>query len=263
MIVSRISKVVNPRRVGGKRKATKAKSRKSHARRTSTNPAHMLTLGFLNPKRRNSKMAKSAKKRKRTKSVARRRSSTAVRVNRRRRSNHRRRSTKNPRRTIVVMGRRNGRRRSRNPVALGGSAGRVAKNVVATLVGMAVNRAVLPMLPATFTQNNIFATVSALAVAAAQFYLGSMVSKEFGPYFGLGGAVNAGATALNSFIPQVGTYTGISGGFGVSGLRGIGDLIPGSFVVPQNPVSDGNPGFSLVGGANMGSSYPSAYKSAA
>ena len=110
---------------------------------------------------------------------------------------------------------------------------RLTEYVVAGLVGVAVNRAVVAALPSTFTSSNLYATLAAFAVALAQWWGGSMLSKDLGSAFGFGGLMNASSQALNAFIPSVGSVVSLSG------YRGTGDFVPATFTIPPQPAGIG------------------------
>jgi hypothetical protein len=207
MIVAKVTRVAN----GKRRAAPRPKARKS-VRRSSSNPAHMLTLAFPNHKRRS--MVK-AKKRK----------------------NGARRKTSNHKRPHYMMKVRksNHRRRSHNPQFFGSHVTpvKMAEYVAAGLVGVTFNRAIVSALPASITGNNIFATLAAAGIALAQWWVGSMASKDLGSAFGFGGLMNAANTALNTFIPSVGSVVSLSG-------RGTGDFVPATFSIPPQPAGIGN-----------------------
>jgi hypothetical protein len=210
MIVAKVTRVANGKRRAARR--SKPAARRT-VRRSSSNPAHMLTLAFPNHKRR-ATMATKAKKRN---GVRRRKTSVTKRPHysaKSTRSNHRR---------------RNGRRRRSNPSFFGASVTpvKMAEYVAAGLVGNAVNRAIVAALPASVTSNNVFATGAALAIAVAQWWLGAMASKDLGSAFGFGALMNATSTALNTFIPSVGSY--------LSGVGRIGDFVPAQIVLPPQP----------------------------
>jgi hypothetical protein len=209
MVVARVTRVANGKRRAAKRSAPKPKAR--HRVRSSSNPAHMLTLAFPNGKRR--AMAKKAKKR----NGARRKTSVVKRSHymKRAKSNHR-------------------RRRSRNPAFFGTQVTpvKMAEYLAAGLVGATINRAIVAALPASITSNNIFATLASAAIGVAQWWLGAMVSKDLGSAFGFGGLLTAANTALNTFIPSVGGLVSLSG-------RGTGDFVPAVFTIPPQPAGIG------------------------
>lgn len=146
----------------------------------------------------------------------------------------------------------------RNPTFFGQQVNpvKLAEYVAGGLIGVTVNKAVMPMLPASMTSNNLAATAAALAIAAAEWWAASMLDKEFGAAVGFGALMQAGSQALNAFVPVVGSAIGLSG------RRGTGDFVPGWFAVPQNPVLDGA-GNLVTGGAAMTNAYPMPYGRAA
>lgn len=240
MIVSRVQRVANPSR--------KDRTRGRTIRRKSVgNPAHMLTLGFLNPHKERSKMPKKAK-RKNTSKARRTYKSKPRRISKM--SNPRRKNSFTPK-----------HRRRKNPKGgfsfFGGPArpGKVLEASLGVLVGVAVNKTVVALLPASLTGSSVAATVASFGVAVGQWWLASMISPDFGTAVGLGGIANAGSVALNAFIPSVGGYVSLSGM-----PRGMGDFVPGLFAVPENPVTRGanNANITLTG--NLGASaYGTAY----
>jgi hypothetical protein len=206
MIVAKVTRVAN-----GKRRASaprRPSKRATKRRPSSSNPAHMLTLAFPNHKRRS--MVKAKKR----KNGARRKTSIMKRPHR------------------FMKAKRNHRRRSRNPQFFGAHVTpvKMAEYVGAGLVGVAANRAIVAALPASWTGSNIMATVASAAVAFAQWWLGSMLSKDLGSAFGFGGLMNAANTALNAFIPSVGS---------VVSLGRVGDFVPATFTIPPQPAGIG------------------------
>lgn len=160
-------------------------------------------------------------------------------------SNHRPRSS-NPKR------KGHKRRTSKNPFTFFGGSARpktVGKAVIGVLAGVSIGRAVTNMLPASFTATNLTHSLSAAAVALAEWWALSLIDPEFGTAAGLGGLAYAGNVALNAFLPEVGGYTGISGV-----RRGTGDFINAR--LQATPLLPGASGISGVGRVNA---YPSAY----
>lgn len=194
---------------------------------------------------------KARRKRKSNKARRNTRKSTARRMT----SNHRRRTGKrNAQRIVVITPKRNGkRRRSSNPHFFGQqvNAMKMAEYIAGGLIGVAVNKAVLPMLPTSLTSNTFAATATAIALAAAEWFVASLVDKDFGSAVGFGALMAAGTQVLNAFVPSVGSTIGLSG-------RGWGDFVPGRFVVPQNPILDASSGLASGGGVMHGA-YPVAY----
>lgn len=186
------------------------------------NPAWMLTLGPINPKRRNN-VAKHKKKKK---------ASGHHKVSHHGSSNAKHRLTTGQLMRLMDHGKKKKGRhhRSHNPFGASslqlGSAPKIAVAAGGVLVGVAVNRGVVSILPAAVTSNNFYAVAASLAVALGQWWLFSMVSPEFGAAAGLGGIAETGSVALNTWFPAIGAKVTL------------GDFVPGKFAVPQNPVLD-------------------------
>ena len=267
MYVDRVQKIANGRHVIRRKaknvraKVKAVKARKTHRPRVVANPAHMLTLGFLNPKK-GSKMAKTKKRRVKAKNV--RRAVNRSRAhNRKHNRRHNRRTPmmmnrrRNAPRVVVIRHNRKKHNSRRNPFLFGANVPvtKLAEYIAGGLIGMAVNKAILPMLPTTLTSNNFAATATAVVLAVAEWWGASMFDKDFGSAVGFGALMHAGGIALNTWLPTVGTYNGISG-------RGVADFVPGRFAVPQNPVLDANGGM-IAGGGGQQVAYPAAYRVAA
>lgn len=200
MIIAKVTRVAN-----GKKRATRKKSAVS----SRPNAAYLLTLA--NHKRRST--VKKAKKK------------YAARNGKKRNASH------SHHMKIMAKGRRRGR--SRNPQFFGthAPAVKVGEYVIAGLVGVTINRAALAMLPATVTSNNLYATLAAVGIAVAQWWLGSKFAKDLGSAFGFGGLMNATSQALNAFIPSVGSIVSLQGG--------VGDFVPAQFTIPPQPAGIG------------------------
>lgn len=252
----------NRRRVVARRVARRAVANPVRRRklRKAANPAHMVTLGLLNPHkrrrkaaakknpvRRKAKMAKARKSYRRRRSVAtnprrRRRNSVRVIVRRRR---ARRMTASNPRRRRRSY-RANSRRRRhgsvsrRNPQLFGHTVGafEMAKAIAGGLAGVAITKAVPNMLPASLTSGSAFMnTAVSVVVAVGAGMLVKMLVKgdpTLGDAVLFGGLMQAGSVALNSFLPSVGSVIGLQG-LG----NGIGDLVAGKFPIPMNPIMAG------------------------
>jgi len=261
MVVGKITRVAN-----GKRRANRSPARRtSVARRkkSAPNPAHMLTLGYLNPKRRPHTMAKAKRKRhvSRATSHARRTAkgrfakSNPHRPRTRKASNAPyRKARRKGRRNPVSHARRKGNRRPRpNPSFFGSQATpmKMAEYIAGGLIGVTINRAILPMLPTSVTSNTFFSTLASFAIALAEWWAGNMISKDFGSAVGFGALMNAGSTALNTFIPQVGNTVSLSG----YRRRGTGDFVSAPWTIPDTSVNmlSGNPVTGVSG------AYPQAY----
>lgn len=194
-------------------------------------------------------MAVKAKKRKKTVFRA---------TSKARSSNRKRNRAKNHRsRTVIVMPKSNvGRRKGkRNPAFFGSNASpmKLAEYVAGGLIGVTINRVAQTMLPASVTGNNFFSTLAAFGIALAEWWAASMISKDFGSAVGFGALMNAGSTALNTFIPQVGSAVGLSG------RRGVSDFVGARWTIPDTSVNmlTGNPTTGVSG------AYPLAYGRAA
>lgn len=253
----RVAKAAPRRRIVRVSAAPRRKHRKS-------NPAHMLTLGLaglVNPrprkKRRNTKVAATRKRRRNpaAKTAPRRRRRVARNPRRphpRRRNTtvvvrtRRRRRSANPRRRVRRMNpRRRSTGRRRNPSLFGHGGGmEMGKMVVGGLAGVTICKAVPNMLPASLTSSPIMRTVTSVAIAVASGFLASKFigDKTVADAIMFGGLMQAGSVALNSFLPSVGATIGLQGLGG-----GIGDLIAGSYPIPQNPIfPQYNPGYGAL-----------------
>lgn len=244
MFISKVKRVAN----GAASRAPSAPRRTAPARPTS-NPAHMLTLGFVNPKT-GGLMATAAKKKKSSGKSQHRASNKSAGW-----AGGKSVATRNNKLVVITPAQNHKKRpKKRNPEFFGthASGPQIAEYVAGGLIGVTVNRLVLPILPASITGNNLAATAAAVAIALAEWWAGSFVNKSFGAAVGFGALMNAGSQALNTFVPSIGAKVSLSG------RRGHGDFVPGSFAVPQNPISDGNP--NMNGGAGlMHMAYPSPY----
>ena len=218
--------------------ATNPRRRKvARKRRTRKNPALVVTLGqLLNPTRRKKTMARrkrrvaklNPRRRKTTvrrRRVVRRRRAVAVAANPRRR---RRVIRRNPRRRVT--------RRRRNPDVFGSRplSGGGIKLIAGGLVGVAAAKFLPRLIPSSITATmGNFGGVVATGISA---YVASIAAGKFlGPQMGqavlFGGLMQTGSVILNMVLP----------GFAVAGIPlalggGLGELMPGSFVVPQNPL---------------------------
>ena len=250
---------------GTKRQRAALKAKRTHRARTaakprkrSHNPALVLTLGpVMNPhKRSNGTMkAKANRKRKRVASNRRRvaksnshrprtrpktRTITKTVVRYRAKANRKRKNRRNPARRVVVVA-RNRRRTRRNPSLFGASLEAPKQSLMILGGGGFAARAPsgqssFPTLLPNFANRVdrveqrrplcLDALASALAVAWAA---GKFVGPQFGDGALFGGLIQAGSVALNAFLPSVYSSLGI----------GLGDLLPGSFAVPQNPIRAG------------------------
>jgi hypothetical protein len=212
-----------------KRKAAKRRN-VAHRRRRTSNPAPVvLTLGAVNPQHKRRSMAQ--RKRRRTSAKRRnpsRRRRTRIVVS----APHRRRNSTYSRRRRV--GRRNPRRHSRrrNPSLFGSPVGSVStvKMVVGGLVGVAAAKFIPTMLPSSIVSG----TITRVIATGASAFVASFVARKVGLSEQIAGAVLFGglmqtaSVAMNALLPaSIATRLALSG---------LGDLVPGQFVVPQNPL---------------------------
>jgi len=237
------------RRVVRNARHTVRRAVKRVVKRRRANPAHILSLGLINPRpstgrktkrRKKNTMAKTRTRRRRTaKANPRRRRRNSVRVIVRRK-NRRRVSASNPRRTRrhVRHHRRAGARR--NPQLFGRQASmfEVTKALAGGLAGVAITKAVPNMLPASISASSPFMSVlvSAGVAVGAGMLVKSLVKSDpmLGDAVMFGGLMQAFSVGINAFLPSVGTVIGLQG-LG----NGMGDIVPGRFPVPQNPIMAG------------------------
>ena len=188
--------------------------------------------------------------------------------NRRRRSNSRRR---NATRVVVMAPRRaNRRHRQGNPQLFGSSLGSKQSLMILAggLTGVAATKFIPTLIPSSLTAglgSSSFGPFIISGVSAiAAWWLSSKISVPFSEGVLFGGLMQTASVALNAFLP----------GFTIAGvpiaLSGFGDLVAGSFPVPQNPLRQrqlnagvGNhtmaPAGSKVTTSGLGRAYPSAY----
>jgi hypothetical protein len=197
------------------RKANRArKTKKAANRRRSPNPALVLTLGAINPRKRSKSVAKGKKKKKYTKRA---KSANPRRTKKR----------KNPTRVVVYKTKPVKHHRKRNPIDLFGqktTAG-LTKVIAAGLVGVAAAKFLPTLLPATFVSSNITRTIAtAVAAWVSGFAAAKVTDKNIGDAVMFGGFMQTASVALNAFLPSIGKQVGL------------GELMPGRFPVPQNPL---------------------------
>lgn len=104
------------------------------------------------------------------------------------------------------------------------------KMVAGGLVGVAVCKFIPTMLPAQFISGPILRVVA----TGASAFLAGFVARKVGlsPQVSgavlFGGLMQTGSVALNAFLPSsIATRLALSG---------MGDIVPGRFPVPQNPI---------------------------
>jgi hypothetical protein len=249
---------------GTKRQRAALKARRSthrprtvpnKGRKRSPNPALVLTLGpVLNPNRRKRTMPATKtrrtaankgtyKRRRKTVSANRRRvaknqhrprtkyrTKTVVKYRYRAKAKNRRR---NPRRRVVVVKRKNYRRRTRRNPLFGASLGSKQSLMIlgGGFTGLIAAKFIPTLLPASLTGSIGSSTggrfILTLAAALASGWAATkFVNPQFGDGVLFGGLIQAGSVALNTFLPSIYTSLGV----------GLGDLMPGRFPVPQNPI---------------------------
>lgn len=249
-VFTRIRKLANPQR--RRRKPVRVATRKKALRRVKAkrvtrkavkrrNPALLVTLGAVNPqKKRKVKVAKKRKRNPVTRSRRSRNAATRVIVvapKRKRRNSAVRRRRSNPRRRISV--------RRRNPSVFGSrlGSGQTLSMIAGGLLGVTAAKMIPGMLPASLVASPIMKLIATGASAwVASLLAGKVFSGPFSDAVFFGGLMQTGSVGINIFIPSLST-------FGLSGVRGMGDLVPGQFSVPQNPLMIPAPPPPVVNGA--------------
>ena len=216
---------------------------KRRARR-STNPAPViLTLGAMNPRktkrRKNTVAATKKHKKRRAKATTKRRRRVASNpkrhYTRRRRTAKRHNKRRNPTRVVYVKKRTN-RRRRKNPNLFGHSitSKDTLKLVGGGLLGVAAAKFIPTVLPTSslgsLATSSIGRTVITGVSAVAAGWLVAKFDAELGSGVLFGGLMQTASVAMNAFLPS---FT--VGGVPIA-LSGMGDLLPGQYAVPQNPI---------------------------
>lgn len=216
--------------------------RKARNKRRVSNPV-LIELGAVNPRRRRTHMARRKRKyHRRTRTnprrVARRRRNSppawAKAFGYRRKATnrrHRRGRRANPRRHHRHYSRRH------NPAVFGKSSGKdLLMMTGGVLVGVAATKYLPTLIPASLLAT--FGTssfISILVTGAGAFVAGMLARKvspgAFADAVLLGGLAQTASAALNAFAPPT-----LAGRLALSG---VGDIIPGSYPVPQNPIKMG------------------------
>ena len=224
-----------------------ARRHKRHTRRKQ-NPV-LIELGALNPKRRKNVAKKASRKRRRRVTRNPRRHAVATvrprrrrRYTRRRKSNpvvwHTRRRRVHHRRRRVNARRRHMNRR-RNPALFGRSGGKdLLMMVGGGLVGVAATKFLPTLLPSSITAGLGGGSIMSLLLTGAGAFAAGWLARRFvGGAFGdavlFGGLMQTGSMALTAFAPPALAQR--------LALSGLGEIVPGSFVVPQNPIKDYRP----------------------
>jgi hypothetical protein len=212
-------------------------------RRTRRNPALVVTLGALNPRKRTKTMATK----RRRKTTHRRKAVANPRPRRRyarRRMNPvhaapvRRRRVSRRRRNAAPVSRRRITRRRRNPIDVFGRSG--SKDLLSMVGGGLVGVAAAKIIPRMLGNSLSGLTggmgqygglvLTGVSAWAAGWAASKFVSPTFGSAVMFGGLMQVGSIAINMFLPSF-TVGGVP-----LALSGMGDLVPGQFVVPQNPL---------------------------
>jgi len=125
------------------------------------------------------------------------------------------------------------------------------KVILGGLVGVAAAKFLPTVVPTSITGSSqivrvVLTGVSAYAAgkAAEMFKLGPQTSAAVL----FGGMMQTASVALNAFLPSIGKQIG---------LGGFGELVPGSFPVPQNPLRLPPP--ARVGTSGLYRAFGSAY----
>lgn len=167
-------------------------------------------------------MAKRRRKSNPRRRVAARRRNTVVRV-----------ATRSRRRGTISRGRRHNRRRNPMPSFFGGTGARgLGMSLAGGLLGVAAAKLIPGFVPGNILGTSAWAKVAVTGVSA--WAAGTLAKKFGGAVFGdavlFGGAMQTGSLLLNILLPN----------FKVGGvplaLSGMGELMPGSYPVPQNPL---------------------------
>jgi hypothetical protein len=102
--------------------------------------------------------------------------------------------------------------------------------IIGGLVGVTAAKILPTYIPAQFLGSPIMRILA----TGASAYVASMLFGKIRPGMAdavmFGGLMQTGSVALNTFLPSIGGQIGLAGG------RGMGDLVEGHFVVPQNPL---------------------------
>lgn len=233
------------------KRTTRPRTAPNARKQAHRNPSLVLTLGpVMNPRtgaampavKINKKRRSVAKNRRRVakrnpshrpRTKIRTRTKTVIKY----RAKPRRKNRRNPTRVVVMQRKNSHRRRSkRNPSLFGSSLGSKTSLMIlgGGFTGLVAAKFIPTMLPTSMTGSlgasgggRFVLTLGSALVAA--WAAAKFVGGAFGDGVLFGGLIQAGSVALNAFLPSVYSSLGI----------GLGDLLPGSFVVPQNPIRAG------------------------
>lgn len=105
------------------------------------------------------------------------------------------------------------------------------KMIVGGLAGMAATKFLPTLVPVSLSGSS---NIVRVVLSAAAAYVSSMIAgkvpgvdKQTANAVFFGGLIQTGSVALNAFLPSIGRQFG---------LTGMGELTPGNFLVPQNPL---------------------------
>ncbi len=123
---------------------------------------------------------------------------------------------------------------------------------VGILAGVTAAKLIPKAIPASVASSIGSGSVMAIAVSGISawvtgYVLGKFVNPTLGEYAMYGGIAQTISVALNAFLPSIG------------GTFSLGDLVNGSFVVPQNPIRAGMGGGMAAPAVRGAAAYPSAY----
>ncbi len=103
--------------------------------------------------------------------------------------------------------------------------------VLGGLVGVTAAKMIPAALPPNLTSTPTMRVLSTLGSAMIAGWAAGQVSQPFGSAVLFGGMMQTGSIVLNAFLPAIG------GQIGLSGMRGLGELVDGAYPVPQNPLN--------------------------
>lgn len=111
-----------------------------------------------------------------------------------------------------------------------GGIGNISKQVFGGLVGVAAAKFIPTMIPTGLLPS---VNVVRVALSVASAFVSKMIAQKIAPNIAeavfFGGLMQAGSDALNAFLPGIGGRFALASG-------GMGELMPGNYVVPQNPL---------------------------
>jgi hypothetical protein len=233
---------VNPTR----RKGVKRAHRRHTRRKQNPVLIELGALSALNPKRRKNVAKKASRKRRRRTTRNPRRHAVAKVTHKRRRRYTRRRRATNPvarrthrRRRMNVHRRRRHSNVRRNPTLFGRSGGKdLLMMVGGGLVGVAATKYLPTLLPSSITSGLGGGAIMSVAIMGAGAFAAGWLARRFvGGPFGdavlFGGLMQTGSALLTAFAPSALASR--------LALSGVGDIVPGMYVVPQNPIKDYRP----------------------